>query len=49
MKRLKGNLIKTKKLKKELLQDIVVALIVIAIIGGMLVYAHYDIISIVEN
>ena len=49
MKRLKGNLIKTKKLKKELLQDIVVALIVIAIIGCMLVYAHYDIKSIVEN
>ena len=49
MKRLKGNLIKTKKLKKELLQDMVVALIVIAIIGGMLVYAHYDIKSIVEN
>ena len=49
MKRLKGNLIKTKKLKKELLQDIVVALVVITIIGGMLVYAHYDIKSIVEN
>jgi hypothetical protein len=49
MKRLKGNLIKTKKSKKELLQDIVVALIVIAIIGGMLVYAHYDIKNIVEN
>lgn len=49
MKRLKGNLIKTKKAKKELLQDIVVALVVIAVIGSMLVYAHYDIKSIVEN
>ena len=49
MKRLKGKLIKTKKSRKELLQDIVVALVVIAVIGGMLVYAHYDIKSIVEN
>ena len=49
MKRLKGNLIKTKKLRKEILQDIVVALVVIAVIGGMLVYAHYDIKNIVEN
>ena len=49
MKKLKSNLIKTKKSRKELLQDRVVALVVIAIIGGMLVYAHYDIKSIVEN
>jgi len=46
--RQKGSLTNTKKTKRELLTDLLVALIVIIIIGGMLVYAHFDIMRIVE-
>lgn len=46
--RQKGSLTTNKKNKRELLTDLLVALIVIILIGGMLVYAHFDIMRIVE-
>jgi hypothetical protein len=36
---------KHKKTRRELLTDLLVAVVCITIIGGMLVYAHYDITS----
>jgi len=36
---------KHKKTRREILTDLLVAVICITIIGGMLVYAHYDITS----
>ena len=47
--RLKNNLRKTKKSNKAILTDIIVMMIVICIVGGMLVYAHYDIKGIVNG
>jgi hypothetical protein len=44
----KGSLTTDKKTKRELLTDLVVALVCVIIIGGMLVYAHFDIMRIVE-
>ena len=46
--RQKGSLTTNKKTRRELLTDLVVALVCIIIIGGMLVYAHFDIMRIVE-
>jgi hypothetical protein len=46
--RQKGSLTTDKKTKRELLTDLVVALICVIIIGGMLLYAHFDIMRIVE-
>ena len=46
--RQKGSLTTKKKNKRQLLTDLVVALVCIIIIGGMLVYAHFDIMRIVE-
>ena len=46
--RQKGSLTTNKKNKRELLTELVVALVCIIIIGGMLVYAHFDIMRIVE-
>ena len=46
--RQKGSVTTSKKTKRELLTDLVVALVCIIIIGGMLVYAHFDIMRIVE-
>ena len=40
---------KQKKSKKEILTDVVVFIIVVGIIGGMLLYAHYDIKEIVNG
>ena len=48
-KRIKGQLTKEKRKAKDFFQDILVAVIVIFIVGGMLVYAHFDIVSIVEG
>jgi len=48
-KRFKGQLTKDKKKARDFFQDILVAVIVIFIVGGMLVYAHFDIVSIVEG
>jgi len=48
-KRQKSNLIKQKKTSKEWLQDIIVALIVIVVVGGMIIYAHFDIVGIVNG
>ena len=39
------NYSKHKKTRRELLTDLLVAVVCITIIGGMLVYAHYDITS----
>ena len=39
---------KQKKSRREILTDLVVAVVCITIIGGMLVYAHFDIMRIVE-
>ena len=39
---------KQKKSRREILTDLVVALVCIIIIGGMLLYAHFDIMRIVE-
>ena len=40
---------KHKKTRRELLTDLLVALVCILIIGGMLLYAHYDIKEIVNG
>ena len=40
---------KFKKNKQAILTDIIVLMIVICVVGGMLVYAHFDIVSIVEG
>ncbi len=40
---------KHKKTRKEILTDLLVAIVCIAIIGGMLVYAHFDIVRIVNG
>jgi|TARA_E500000318_G_scaffold18116_1_gene18738 flagellar basal body-associated protein FliL len=40
---------KQKKSRKEILTDIIVLMIVICVVGGMLVYAHYDIKGIVND
>ncbi len=40
---------KHKKTRREVLTDLLVALICILIIGGMLLYAHYDIKEIVNG
>ena len=39
---------KLKKTRREILTDLFVALICIIIIGGMLLYAHFDIMRIIE-
>ena len=46
--RQKGSLTTNKKNKRELLTDLVVALVCVIIIGGMLLYAHFDIMRIIE-
>ena len=38
---------KQKKSRREILTDLLVAVVCITIIGGMLVYAHFDIVRIV--
>ena len=48
-KRIKGQLTKDKKKARDFFQDILVAVIVIFVVGGMLLYAHFDIVSIVEG
>ena len=48
-KRMKDNLLKSKKTKRARLEDIIVALVVITVVGGMLIYAHYDIMGIVNE
>lgn len=45
----KTDLNKQRKSPKEILTDIIVMMIVICIVGGMLVYAHYDIKGIVNG
>ena len=40
---------KKKKAKREILTDLLVAVVCITIIGGMLVYAHFDIVRIVNE
>ena len=40
---------KIKKNKQAILTDIIVAMIVVCVVGGMLVYAHYDIKGIVNG
>ena len=40
---------KKKKTRREILTDILVAVVCITIIGGMLVYAHFDIVGIVNG
>ena len=40
---------KKKKTKREILTDLLVAVVCIAVIGGMLVYAHFDIVRIVNE
>ena len=47
--RQKSNLRKTKKSKKDILTDIIVAMIVVCVVGGMILYAHYDIKGIVNG
>ena len=48
-KRIKGQLIKEHKKARDFFQDILVAVIVIFVVGGILLYAHFDIVSIVEG
>jgi len=40
---------KIKKNKQAILTDIIVAMIVICVVGGMLLYAHFDIKEIVNG
>ena len=40
---------KQKKSRREILTDLLVAVVCITIIGGMLVYAHFDIVGIVNG
>ena len=40
---------KHKKTRREILTDLLVAVVCIATIGGMLVYAHFDIVRIVNE
>ena len=40
---------KIKKNKQAILTDIIVAMIVICVVGGMILYAHYDIKDIVNG
>ena len=40
---------KSKKSRREILTDLLVAVVCITIIGGMLVYAHFDIVRIVNE
>ncbi len=40
---------KQKKTRREILTDLLVAVVCITIIGGMLVYAHFDIVGIVNE
>ena len=40
---------KIKKNKQAILTDIIVAMIVICVVGGMVFYAHYDIKEIVNG
>ena len=47
--RQKSNLRKNKKSRKDILTDIIVMMIVICVVGGMLVYAHFDIKGIVND
>jgi len=49
MKKLRSPLTKQKKEFKEYVQDLIVIIVVVTVIGGMLVYAHYDIIGIVNG
>ncbi len=44
-----GKYSKKKKTKREILTDLLVAVVCITIIGGMLVYAHFDIVGIVNE
>ena len=48
-KRQKSSLVKEKKTGREWLQDLIVALVVIIVVGGMIVYAHFDIVRIVNG
>ena len=49
MKRLNSPLTKQKKKFKEYVQDLIVIIVVVTVIGGMLVYAHYDSTGIVNG
>jgi len=40
---------KIKKNKQAILTDIIVAMIVVCVVGGMILYAHYDIKGIVDG
>ena len=44
-----GKYSKKKKSRREILTDLLVAVVCITIIGGMLVYAHFDIVRIVNE
>ena len=47
--RQKSSLTKKKKTKREWLEDMIVVFVVITVVGGMLLYAHYDITRIVNG
>ena len=48
-KRQKSRLVYEKKTGREWLQDLIVALVVIIVVGGMILYAHFDIVGIVNG
>jgi hypothetical protein len=48
-KKQKSNLVKQQRTGREWLQDLIVALIVIIVVGGMILYAHFDIVRIVNG
>ena len=48
-KRLRSPITKKNKKFKEYVQDLIVIIVVVTVIGGMLLYAHYDITGIVKG
>ena len=48
-KRQKSSFVKQTKTGRERLQDLIVALVVIMVVGGMIIYAHFDIVGIVNG
>jgi len=48
-KKQKSSIVKQKRTGREWLQDLIVALVVIIVVGGMIIYAHFDIVGIVNG
>ena len=49
MKKLSSPLTKQRKKFKEYVQDLIVIIVVVTVVGSMILYAHYDITGIVNG